>query len=138
MPVLESTEFTTPRSALRHRPIGDEGTKPEKHTANAPIPPVQRASRTRPTDSQVEVDEWEREAGNASTKTQERPSVRRSSTLVGSKTRSQKPTGTQRLSKAKQAMKRHTHPLFYLGLGMLSMLILWTVAMAAVNWYNDG
>jgi len=80
MPVLESTEFTTPRSALRHRPIGDDGTKPEKHTANAPIPPVQRASRTRPTDSQVEVDEWEREAGNASTKTQERPSVRRSST----------------------------------------------------------
>ena len=31
-------------------------------------------------------------------------------------------------------MKRRAHPLFYLGLGMLSMLILWTVAMATMNW----
>ena len=54
MPVLESTEFTTPRSALRHRPIGDEGAKPGKPTTNAPIPPVQRASRTRSTDTQVD------------------------------------------------------------------------------------
>ena len=67
MPVLESTEFTTPRSALRHRPIGDEGTKPEQHTTSAaPTSPVQRASRVRSTDTQVEVDEWKREAGNAS------------------------------------------------------------------------
>ena len=56
MPVLESTEFTTPRSALRHRPIRDEGAKPGKPTTNAPIPPVQRASRTRSTDTQVEID----------------------------------------------------------------------------------
>ena len=132
MPVLESTEFTTPRSALRHRPIGDDGTKPEKHTTSAaPTPPVQRASRVRSTDTQVEVDEWEREADNASLKTREQPLDRRS---ARSKTRSQKPTGTQCLPKAKQAMKRPAHPLFYLGLGMLSMLILWTVAMAAMNW----
>ena len=77
MPVLESTEFTTPRSALRHRPIGDEGAKPGKPTTSAPVPPVQRASRTRSTDTQVEIDEWQREADNASTNTQGRPSVRR-------------------------------------------------------------
>jgi len=136
MPVLESTEFTTPRSALRHRPIGDEGGKPGKPTTSAPIPPVQRASRTRSTDTQVEIDEWQREADNASTNTQGQPSVRRTSAPAGPKTRPQKPTGTQSLSKAKQAMKRRAHPLFYLGLGMLSMLILWTVAMAAANWFG--
>ena len=68
MPVLESTEFTTPRSALRHRPIGDDSKQQERLSPNtsAPTPIVQRASRTRTTtDASVEVDEWERASGNS-------------------------------------------------------------------------
>src|SRR5712692_8766219 len=69
MPVLESTEFTTPRSALRHRPIGEDGTQQGKRPIvtsaampTTPTPVVRRASRqSSPTpDAEVEVDEWER------------------------------------------------------------------------------
>ena len=71
MPVLESTEFTTPRSALRHRPIGDDSKQQERLSTDtsAPTPIVQRASRTRSTtDANVEVDEWERASGNSTGK----------------------------------------------------------------------
>src|SRR5436305_10450041 len=67
MPVLESTEFTTPRSALRHRPIGNDGKHQEKRSTGTdvptPTPIVPRASRTRSTDTDVEIDEWERAEG---------------------------------------------------------------------------
>jgi len=138
MPVLESTEFTTPRSVLRHRPIGDDGTQPEKNTTNAPVPSVKRASRDRSTETQIEIDEWERGAGNASTNTQPQTQARRSSAKVGSKTRSQKPTATatKRLPGARREAIKRAHPLFYLGLGMLGMLVLWTVSMAIVGWFG--
>ena len=51
MPVLESTDEITPRSALRHRPIGDDAARSGKGSA-APsigtVPVAQRASRLRP------------------------------------------------------------------------------------------
>ena len=33
-------------------------------------------------------------------------------------------------------MRRNAHPLLYLGIGMLGMLILWIVLMGVVNWFN--
>jgi hypothetical protein len=136
MPVLESTEFTTPRSALRHRPIGDDGTQPEKNTSDTLVPSVKRASRDRSTETQIEIEEWERSAGNTSTNTQTQPPAKRSSAKVGSKSRLQKPTGTKRLPGARRNVVKRAHPLFYLGLGMLGMLILWTVSMTVVGWFG--
>ncbi len=48
MPVLESTDNLTPRSALRHRPIGDDATRQEPIVSTGATPVVQRASRLRP------------------------------------------------------------------------------------------
>lgn len=142
MPVLESTEFTTPRSALRHRPIGDDSKQQERPATdiNAPAPIVQRASRTRSTDVNVEIDEWERASGNSSANTQAQSHIRHSSAATGLKTQSKaparKPSAAHRLPRAKSAMRRNAHPLLYLGIGMLGMLILWTVLMGVVNWFN--
>lgn len=67
MPVLESTDNITPRSILRHRPIGDDKNQSGKHPptmTSAKTPVVQRASRprTRPADTQEDDDiaEWQR------------------------------------------------------------------------------
>ena len=58
MPVLESTDHITPKSILRHRPIGKDDTQ----AATITPPAVKRASRTQPhtEDAHVEVDEWQR------------------------------------------------------------------------------
>src|SRR2546430_9448323 len=143
MPVLESTEFTTPRSALRHRPIGDDSKQQERLSpdTSAPTPIVQRASRTRTTtDASVEVDEWERASGNSAGSVAAQPHIHRSNATTGPKTLSKTPTrkqnATHRLPKAKSAMGRNAHPLLYLGIGMLGMLILWIVLMGVVNWFN--
>ena len=95
MPVLESTEFTTPRSALRHRPIGDDSKQQERLSPNtsAPTPIVQRASRTRTTtDASVEVDEWERASGSSAGSVAAQPHIRRSNATTGPKTLSKTPT----------------------------------------------
>jgi len=143
MPVLESTEFTTPRSALRHRPIGDDSKQQERLSPNtsAPTPIVQRASRTRTTtDASVEVDEWERASGNSAGSVAAQPHIHRSNATTGPKTLSKTPirkqNATHRLPKTKSAMGRNAHPLLYLGIGMLGMLILWIVLMGVVNWFN--
>src|SRR5260370_32444579 len=62
MPVLESTDNLTPRSALRHRPIGDDATRQEPIVSTGATPVVQRASRLRPkqTDGEAEIKEWQR------------------------------------------------------------------------------
>ena len=62
MPVLESTDNLTPRSALRHRPIGDDATRQEPGVSTGATPVVQRASRLRPkqTDGEEEIKEWQR------------------------------------------------------------------------------
>ena len=67
MPVLESTDNLTPRSALRHRPIGDDAPRQEPIVSTGATPVVQRASRLRPkqTGGEEEIKEWQRaDTGN--------------------------------------------------------------------------
>ena len=45
MPILESTDHVTPRSALRHRLIGDDATRQKPIVSVGATPVVQRASR---------------------------------------------------------------------------------------------
>ena len=56
MPVLESTDEITPRSVLRHRPIGDKTAKTGKESvipSTSTTPVAQRASRLRPKNTDV-------------------------------------------------------------------------------------
>ncbi len=111
MPVLESTERAMPRSALHHRPSESDADQQGK----ASITPVaQRASRLKT--SQTEEDGQASPAG--------------ASTGPRSKTPRLIRTGVRR-----RGMLR-AHPLLLLGLGMILMLVLWTLLTLVVSWWN--
>ena len=136
MPVLESTDEITPRSVLRHRPIGDKttisGTESSIPTSTAPV--AQRASRTRPrnTDVAEDVSEWQRgETGDTE-------SDRKMAKPQRVKTTSQKlpkaPSSARIQNKRKSW--QGAHPLLYLGVGMIAMLALWTLLTSTMSWWN--
>src|SRR5712691_3626646 len=111
MPVLESTDHAMPRSALRHRPI-ESDVDQQGMTGMTPL--VQRASRLK--SPQMEEDEQVTPGGAS---TGPRP----------------KTPGLIRTGGKRRGML-HAHPLLLLGLGMIAMLVLWTLLTLAVSWWN--
>jgi hypothetical protein len=140
MPVLESTDNITPRSVLRHRPIGDDGTQAGLYAKGktAVTPVAQRASRPklRPVDSHIEIDEWQRVTGEASTtlQTPAMPALQRTRTTTASRGLSKTPL--PKVGTMKAIGKRQVHPLLYLGIGMLGMLVLWTILTGMISWVS--
>jgi hypothetical protein len=137
MPVLETTDEITPRSVLRHRPIGEKTTKSGKEsvipaTRTAPI--AQRASRLRPknTDVAQDVSEWQREDGDKTASSRKTEAPRRVDT------KSQKfPVVPKAIrAQSKRSYWHSAHPLLYLGIGMIAMLALWAALTTAVSWWN--
>jgi len=137
MPVLESTDEITPRSVLRHRPIGDKTAKTGKESAipsTSTTPVAQRASRLRPknTDVAEDISEWQREETDE-TRTGRKTAVPR-----------QVDTTSQKLPKAPKSARIRSkrrfwygaHPLLYLGVGMIAMLALWTLLSSAMSLWN--
>jgi hypothetical protein len=103
------TSFT--KSALRHRPVEGDG---DQRRMKGITPVVQRASRLR--SPQTEEDE-QTTPGSASTGP--RPKTPRLSRMGGRR------RGVLR-----------AHPLLLLGLGMIVMLVLWTLLTLAISWWN--
>jgi hypothetical protein len=138
MPVGESTENRiAPKSVLRHRPIGDS-TPPQPARRNrqklSDVPTTTlRASRPHTTDAGVDIAEWT--CGTATTQTQKRqtsspskqPATTTHPTILMRKLR--KPAEV-----AKQWKQMKAHPVLYLGLGMLTMLVLWTTLTNLYDW----
>lgn len=135
MPVLESTDEITPRSVLRHRPIGDKagarGTTVDVSSNTTPV--AQRASRIRSknTDGMEDVGEWQRG------ETFEEGFVQKDNTSPRTKTGPQKPL-TPKLDRVqkKHKTKRGVHPLLYLGVGMITMLAMWTILTSVFSWWS--
>jgi len=116
MPVLESTDSITPRSVLRHRPIENDadrqGKRPATMTGITPV--AQRASRLRT--KQTEEDGQTKPGGASTSPRPKTPPLTR--------------TGGRRSGILR------AHPLLLLGLGMIIMLVLWTLLTLAVSWWN--
>ncbi len=112
MPVLESTDRAMSRSALRHRPIESDAGQ-QGMTGITPV--VQRASRLR--SPETEEDEQVTPGGASAHPRPKTPGLIR--------------TGGVR----RRGMLR-AHPLLLLGLGMIAMLVLWTLLTLAVTWWN--
>ncbi|SRR5579884_1420303 len=147
MPVLESTDDrVAPKSILRHRPIGEGRPGEVKDAVPTTVPIRPRASRPHTEDSVEEVAEWQHISPTTRI-------TRRSS--ADQRTRSMAPSKTPVRERAKvtddpSLLKTHlphalsrrrkpitlpkAHPLFYLGVGMTAMLLLWFMVSAAVNW----
>jgi len=138
MPLLEATEQSLPRSALRYRPIGQDAQQQGSHPrAMGGITPVaRRASRLHSPDTEEDevVGVWKRadeeDAGAVL------PHAQASPGLVGMPTRL--PPKAPRLTRTsgKRRGILRGHPLLYLGLGMMGMLALWTGLSMAISWGN--
>src|SRR6266699_5677665 len=111
MPVLSTTDRAMPRSALRHRPIESDVDRQGK---NGITPLVQRASRLK------------------SPQTEEGEQVTPGGASTGPRP---KTPGLIRTGGKRRGMLR-AHPLLLLGLGMIAMLVLWTLLTLAVTWWN--
>ena len=138
MPVLESTDNITPRSVLRHRPIGDDKNQSGKHppaATSAKTPVVQRASRPRPADTQDDEDiaEWQRAEEDEKDRGQRTASPVRRASAPQKKLPTTPVPGT--LGR-KRRVGLHAHPLLYLGAGMLFMIVLWMLLSGLIGWYN--
>lgn len=132
MPVLEATDRITPKSILRHRPIGDSAPGGKRAgTVPAVQPVAQRASR--PPDVADEIAEWQRITPA--------PSIRQTQTR-GRRTASaaKSPKTLPRALRPKITLIKQTwpqaHPLLYLGIGMLAMSMLWVILSAAFGWFS--
>src|SRR5258708_22423943 len=139
MPLLESTDNLTPRSARLHRQIGDDATRQEPIVSTGATPVVQRASRLRPkqTDGEEEIKEWQR----ADTGTTRQDRTTAAPRQAGKAAKNPPKMPRQMPVRSKGKFWRGAHPLLYLGIGMLAMLALWTVLSLAVSWgsttWND-
>lgn len=132
MSALESTDKIAPKSVLRHRPIGDStpptGKRSVVTTATTPV--VRRASRSRPATADDAIAEWRH------TKEDEVPS-----TLIPGRRRAipfqfLADTSRPRAALSKGEALQHAHPLFFLGIGMLIALVLWTVSSIVFGWFT--
>lgn len=176
MQVLESTDKITPKSVLRHRPIGTSKPPREKTVsthASTPTkvsgvtPVVKRASRSShpgstssipatSADHQKDIPQWQRaeQLEEAKMKAHEenendgdvrptralpiqpkRTSYRSSPGVKPLST----PTRVKRIQTRTKLTQKHaqqTHPLLYLGIGMLSMVVLWTLLTGVIHWTN--
>jgi hypothetical protein len=131
MPTLESTDNKiAPKSILRHRPSREGAPLAKKRSivTTAATPVMQRASRPRPAEADDEVGEWrhatEVEEPAASTPGRQYPPTSRVSTA----------TRWPRTRFLKKRPLLRAHPLFYLGIGMLATLALWTALSALLGW----
>jgi hypothetical protein len=137
MPVLESTDNITPRSALRHRPIGDDTARTGKRSATPPTstaPVAQRASRLRPkqTDDAEEIHEWQRAETEDTKRGRTTAAPRQVDTAPDNLPKAPSP----RAMRSKRRFWHGAHPLLYLGVGMIAMLALWTLLTMAISWWN--
>jgi hypothetical protein len=136
----ETSDHVSTRSVLRHRPIrtttGSSGRG--SVVTSAASPTVQRASRPRTAD--VTGDAWQRGDMLADEERETYPPARmqpvsRRTAVVTTQRSPQRP-GTGPITRKVVAPRRHAHPLLYLGIGMLGMLVLWTLLSAALGWFN--
>ena len=149
--ILEATdEKITPKSVLRHRPIGKPLTGKHSISTTATIPTVQRASRPPVTEKQQEpedIREWKRadqneatdEDAQATTSRKKQADAKRPTMATRPTPVTPRPipiTPRPKLVLRKYKGAQQAHPLLYLGIGMLAMLVLWTVLSGVFGWFT--
>jgi hypothetical protein len=136
---VESTDEITPKSVLRHRPIGDNKPPTGKRSVitTAAIPAAPRSSRLRAPVHAVE--EGAREKDEATTSLGEQPPTPKKSTKqfplpVTILPNTPRPHMQFRHKYLPFSSGRIYHPLLYCGLGMLGMLLFWTIGTFMYTW----
>lgn len=144
--ILEASDKITPKSVLRHRPIGNGNTKlpTGRHSivTKATTPTVQRASRPRFAEHQDDISEWKRvdasDKGKAlqSNAPKDQPGVKHSPLATRPMQTVARPVPTTPRPKlVLRKSKQQAHPLLYLGIGMIAMLLFWTILSSVFGWF---
>ncbi|HEV2653713.1 MAG TPA: hypothetical protein VGT82_02095, partial [Ktedonobacteraceae bacterium] len=137
----ETSDHVSTRSVLRHRPLRNTGSAGKTTiVTSAASPTIQRASRPRTAD--VTNDSWRQSDTLVEEERETYPPVRmqpvsRRTAIVTTRQGAQRSRpGTGPITRDFIIPRRHAHPLLYLGIGMLAMLVLWTMLSAALGWFN--
>jgi len=137
--ILEASEKITPKSVLRHRPIGNGNSKlpTAKHSivTTATTPMVQRASRPHLADDQDDVSEWQRVDSSGKGKDAQSNAPKDPAKHPPVVSRPVPITPRPKLVLRKAKVKPQAHPLLYLGIGMIAMLLLWTILSSIFGWF---
>jgi hypothetical protein len=144
MSSFETSDHVSTRSVIRHRPIGTGSVPTGKHSVvtHATAPVVQRASRPRTSDVSDDMGMWHHSDEIADDERERYPSVHtqpgnRRALVVTSTGMPETPRPrTGQIRRETVVLRRHVHPLLYLGVGMLAMLVLWTLLSAGLGWFN--
>lgn len=142
----EEVEKITPKSVLRYRPIGNTHTKLPmgRHSivTNATTPTVQRASRPRSAEHQDDIREWKRADDKGKDTKSNAPKgvagAKYSPLATRPMRKVSRPVPTTprpKLVLRKSKVARQAHPLLYLGVGMIVMLLLWTMLSSVFGWF---
>ena len=107
MPVLDTERTAMPRSVLRYRPIHVDA-------QNHPGQPVVRSRRNIPDARQTVAPFAPGDLGQEETPRRSRPATRQAAPVI--------------------RPQRHFHPLFWLGLGLLALVLGWIGLNQAVTW----
>ncbi len=141
MSTIESTDAIAPKSVLRHRPIGDSKppTGQRSVVTTAAVPVVPRSSRMRfPVDPE-DVPPKAAKEFPADKSREKSPAPIKGQTkaflLPATKALPDTPPPKSFFPRRHFALKGwHTHPLLYCGLGMLGMILLWTLGNMLSGW----
>jgi hypothetical protein len=137
----ETSDHVSTRSVLRHRPLRTTGSAGKGTiVTSAASPAIQRASRPRTAD--VTDDTWRQgdtlvdEERETYPPVRMQPASRRTAIVTTRQGAQRSRPGTGPITRDFIVPSRHAHPLLYLGIGMLAMLVLWTLLSAALGWFN--
>ena len=137
----ETSDHVSTRSVLRHRPMRTTGSAGKGTiVTSAASPAIQRASRPRTAD--VTDDTWRQgdtlvdEERETYPPVRMQPASRRTAIVTTRQGAQRSRPGTGPITRDFIVPSRHAHPLLYLGIGMLAMLVLWTLLSAALGWFN--
>jgi hypothetical protein len=142
MPQWETSDHVSTRSVLRHRPLrtSDGSSRKSMIVTSAASPAIQRASRPRTAD--VTDDSW-RQSDTLADEEREtyppvrmQPASRRTAVVTTQRGMQRSRPRTGPMSGDFISPRRPAHPLLYLGIGMLAMLVLWTLLSAALGWFT--
>ncbi|MGH2507178.1 MAG: hypothetical protein ACRDHZ_07175 [Ktedonobacteraceae bacterium] len=131
MPVSETTDTQSLRSALRYRPLASAPNQSIVTTATHPV--VQRASRPKGAADEL-VSEWQ--LGDTENTPSSPP--RAPTKVAAQRKRSNLTPKSTPQTPTRRATGWRVHPLLLLGLGMLAMLVLWLLLNVGLNWWNDA
>ena len=134
---MDSSITPVARRASRQQPKQTEESEPENNKEPQEEENENEIKNTDHEDEVVEV--WTRDTVDAGETKRARATSGKPASPTGPKKLPKMPTSTAPAKKSvslRRSLNMRAHPLLLLGIGMIVMLVLWTLLTLAANWWN--